>query len=283
MYDLPTQWHFKTIDFLQPSDCIYGIAYDSNQLTCEFYLTNFEKAWTEELGRQSISKRASDLGIDELTEEKLVLLLETLVRNIPEKVQFQVGSDIIAQLDLDFSWRFELKDQPPEMTIQFLSKFNFQQFMNNSYLQYKIRQLKSILNAKESYAKFLELNFKQTHGEELIKQYKRNNKGVIHLITDFDSKKWEAEVKVEYMKQRKLNPEDLVKRDIENAVATTWISYCEDKPKPKTNKLRSSQSMDTTASNTNKRSPIGMLISPAKRSHSKSPSPKESPKRKKLG
>lgn len=283
MYDLPTQWHFKTIDFLQPSDCIYGIAYDSNQLTCGFYLTNFEKVWMEELDRQSISKKASDLGIDELTDEKLILVLKTLVKNIPEKVQFQVSSGIIAQLDLDFSWRFELKDQPPEITIQFLSKFNFQQFTNNSYLQYEIHQLKSILDAKESYAKFLELNFKQTHGEELIKQYKRNHKGVIHFITDFDLKKWEAEVKVEYMKQRKLNSEDLVKRDIENAVATTWISYCEDKPKPKTNERRSSQSMDTTVSNTTRRGPIGMLINPAKRLPSKSPLPKESPKRKKLG
>lgn len=274
MYELPTQWHVTTINFVHPSDCIYGISYDPNQLTCGFYLTNFEKVWMEELEKLSLSRRAGDLGIDGLTDEKLILVLDTLVDCIPGKVQFKSGTGVVAHFDLDFSWRFNLLNQPPETSIKFLAKLNFQQFSNISYLRYEIDQLKCILEAKESFAKFLELNFKQTHGEQLIKQYKKNNKEVLHYITDFDQSHWENKIKEEYVKLRKENCENVAKFDLENAIATTWVS----KPKKESTPV-----VTTVMPKPSRRAPIGKLISPTKRSQSKSPSPRESPKKKKIG
>ncbi|KAI5970771.1 hypothetical protein CANMA_000190 [Candida margitis] len=168
-----------------------------------------------------------ELGIDGLTNDKLILMLEALVKNISHKITFQNCGDIIAQLDLDFSWSFELKKQEPEMSITFLCKLNCQQFVNNTYLQYEINQFKHVLDAKDSYVKFLELNFKQTHGEQLIRQYKKNNKEVLRFITTFDQKEWEQEVKAGFQKQRYQNQslEDVIRRDIEKAVATTWPDF----------------------------------------------------------
>ncbi|KAI5956041.1 hypothetical protein KGF57_003527 [Candida theae] len=270
MYDLPTQWHLRRIDSLQPSDCIYGLGYDSSQLTCGFYVTNFDKVWMEELDREDLSKRARELGIDGLTDEKLRLILDTLVKGIPNKVNFKQNSELVhAQVDLDFAWKFQLQGQPPETVIQFLSKLNFQQFSNISYLRYEIGQLKHVLEAKESYSRFLELNFKQAHGESLIKQYKKNNKEVIHLITNFNKQKWENEIKEEYLKSRQQDAKAANKLNLENAIACNFPAR--ESQLPSSNKSLA------------KRAPTSTPISPSKRSRTNSLSLKESPKRKKIG
>ncbi|CAK9685159.1 unnamed protein product [Candida parapsilosis] len=286
MYELPTQWHYKAIEFVQPCDCIYGIVYDCTQLTCGFYFSNFETVWMEELDKQSLSKKASDLGIDSLSDEKLVLVLDTLAKNIPQKITFVDGPSLIAQFNLDFTWKFELKKQQPEVTIEFLCKLNFQQFANTSYLSYEIEQLKSISEAKESYAKFLELNFKQTHGEQLIKQYKKNNKEVLHLIGDFDQKRWEKKVREDY-KRHRLQDLDSVKHDIEIAITTTWVANTKDKTpltKDKTPLTEDGSQLPVQKlPQPTKKAPIGMLVNPSKRSQSTNSSRNESPKRKKIG
>lgn len=228
MLVLPTEWITKSLPILGNNhQCIYGFI-SNVQIDCSygFYLTNFEHVWVQELDKQGITTAASSIGLEDLTDSTLIHLLNELKKDIRNNIQFeQKNGHIIAQADGQPQWKFSLLQQDHSRTIQFLAKLNYQQFANMSYLKFQVDNLKEIISVKDQYARFLATNFKQSHGMELIDNYKRNNRSESESIEKFNPHRWNKKCAIDYRHLRsskKISNEDELKKNISLAVEEPW-------------------------------------------------------------
>ncbi|KAI5949587.1 hypothetical protein KGF54_005464 [Candida jiufengensis] len=221
MLALPIKWIPVKLQFLEPEECIYGLNFDTEQITCGFYLTNFEQIWSCELTSKELFEKARELGLEGLNDNRLIDLFKTIDENIPQKLDFELEADqsITASVDFGLKWSFKLVVNDPQQSINFLTKLNFQNFANLSHLQYQNEKLKENLGVKDAYIRFLELNFKHSHGDDAMVKYKKNNNAVVNSIEKFDPVEWERRVNKEYAKERsKLPNKKNWRLDVENSI-----------------------------------------------------------------
>lgn len=227
MLILPTQWISKSIPFLEKQECIYGFIYNTlNSCSYGFYLTNFDHVWVQELDKEGIIKAANSIGLEDLKETDLIHLLHELKNDVHDNITFEQKDDnIIVQTSGQPQWKFSLIQQDDIRTIQFLAKLNYQQFATMNFLKYQIEDLKDIISVKDQYSRFLATNFKQSHGMELINNYKKINRSDLESIERFNPSRWEKKSSIDYRTLRsnnkKSNDEELNK-NITLAVENPW-------------------------------------------------------------
>ncbi|RCK66038.1 hypothetical protein Cantr_01713 [Candida viswanathii] len=228
MLVLPTQWVSRSLTFLGDSgQCIYGFIYDTVETcSCGFYLTNFHHVWVQELGKKGIKTAASSIGLEDLSDGDLVHLLRGLNEDVRSNITFErKDNHIIAATNGQPQWKFSLIKQDDARTVRFLAKLNYQQFANRNFLKYQIDNLKDIIAVKDQYARFLATNFKQSHGMELINNYKRINSSDLESIERFNALRWEEKSAIDYrsLRSRKRGSnEDELKKDISMGVEEPW-------------------------------------------------------------
>lgn len=232
MFPLPTNWATKSIPFIDPQICIYGFAHNQQDLSYGFYLSNFTNVWLQELLRDDLIQTAHKLGFEDASSRELTQLIKLLSEGVTheDKLSFvqQNQENITCELKLDeINWSFKLTRQKQDIMIEFLAKLNYQQFANHSYLLHLINHLENVILIKDTYIRFLVENFKQSHGLELINNYKRMNKTDIEAIEKFDIPRWEKRNAISYRKsqsshKKKPTQQELTKI-ISNAVnSTSW-------------------------------------------------------------
>ncbi|KGR05481.1 hypothetical protein MG3_05050 [Candida albicans P78048] len=196
----PTQWIAKSIPFLgQEKPCIYGFTYNSECYYYGLYLCNFENVWKQEVEKQKLVHIAKTIGIEDMSDDDLVELINDISRYIPEKMVFEQDDvNVRARTIGDIEWRFNLSRQNQEQTIEFLYKLNYQQFENICFMKFQVDSLKEIISVKDQYSRFLATNFKQSHGMDMINNYKKNNQSDIEFIERFSPKKWDKKVVSQY-------------------------------------------------------------------------------------
>ncbi|RCK65321.1 hypothetical protein Cantr_01207 [Candida viswanathii] len=190
------------------------------------YLTNFEHVWVQELDKQGFTTAADSVGFEDVSDADLVDLLKAISEDVVDNIEFgPQGDHIIAVTRAQITWKFSLVKQDASRTVLFLARLNYQQFANMSFLKYQVESLKDVISVKDQYARFLATNFKQSHGTELIDNYKRNNRSDLEAIEKFNALRWDKRSSIEYRKMRSkrrgLNDEEL-DRNIAVAVKEPW-------------------------------------------------------------
>ncbi|KAG7660602.1 uncharacterized protein J8A68_005868 [[Candida] subhashii] len=248
MFPLPTDWKSKSLSILSPSPtCIYGLTYNIPELSYGFYLTNFTNLWSQELTREELIKTASGFGFEDASMGDLVSLINITSKGVSqeESLSFRKSDDndelIECELKLDeINWVFKLQKSNQEELIQFLSRLNYQQFSNHSFLLHQIQDLKHVIGIKDTFIRFLVENFKQSHGLELINNYKRINRTDIESIERFNPERWERGNAISYKKSRssmkKKSNEDELINNIDTSIKGCWKfanSFYQDIPEDK--------------------------------------------------
>ncbi|CAK9442038.1 uncharacterized protein LODBEIA_P58240 [Lodderomyces beijingensis] len=199
MLEPPTRWFHRRINGMDPSECIFGLRYDPKILHCGFYFTNFEQVWVQELDRDELEGKAKRISIDDSGHATLLELLRSINKEIPHRLKFTISTEcIVVDVPIGLDWKFELEQLQPAETINFLTELTYQQFAHSSYLNYKLQGLKSVVGAKDSYIRFLTMNFKQSHGDQAMKKYRLNHDDEAEGIDQFESDKWENRMRKEY-------------------------------------------------------------------------------------
>ena len=65
--------------------CIYGFTYNSECYYYGLYLCNFENVWKQEVDKQKLVHIAKTIGIEDMSDDDLVELINDISRYIPEK------------------------------------------------------------------------------------------------------------------------------------------------------------------------------------------------------
>ena len=226
---LPIKWHRTSIKTKNSAKYIYGFWTDPKQCQCSLFLTNFETVWAYELDKQTLTQKAKDLGVDELSPSTLSELLQSMENNVVAEClsfTYNVALDVfIASMEIELHWAFELKKLNLQNTISFFTKLNFQHSNNSDFLMFQVKQLKTLIEAKDSYNRFLVMNFKQSHGDEQIKRYWFNHKEDVDAIKQYEDLEWETYISKAY-RERKMNmdksEEQLCNIAIDIVISPNW-------------------------------------------------------------
>lgn len=252
----PTQWIARSIPFLgQEKPCIYGFIHNSEYHYYGFYLCNFENVWKQEVDKQKLVDLARSIGIEDMSDVELGELVNDISRYIPEKMEFkQDGINVIAETVGDIQWVFNLSRQSQEQTIGFLYKLNYQQFENICFMKFQVDNLKEVISVKDQYSRFLATNFKQSHGMDMINNYKKNNRSDIEFIERFDERKWEKKIVFQYR-----NNKYGLKSNIETAIKT--VSKFANLSPVKLDPVEDTPSQSQSTQSTSMGSPIKLQVS----------------------
>ncbi|KAI3405146.2 hypothetical protein KGF56_002102 [Candida oxycetoniae] len=223
---LPIRWHSTSLNFIQPPKVIYGFHSEQKEPRSSLYLTNFKKVWAQVLNREEMIAKAKSLGIDEVNNKVLAELVNAIEPQMASRLSFdQKGPIILVKVDIGVNWTFDLQELSPTETIEFLAKLNYQQFANTCFLNFQICKLKSIIDVKDSYARFVATNFEQSHGNHLLKTYRKNNIGDAESIDTFDQSEWQEKATNEYRKKRldaKFSRNQILDKNIDVAISIPW-------------------------------------------------------------
>lgn len=207
MVELPLSWNRSRSEQLQPSNIIFGFIYDENDHTYGLYITNFKNVWSEVLTRNQLLQKAGSFGLERLTDSQVVDLLKSLksaindLKEIPlEGFDSKNGSMKLTIRIEELSWPFELLKRTDNESVQFLAALNFQQFSIQNSLNYKVADLQRIMKKKDYFIKFLSENFKSSHGDELIRKFRKNHHSDIESLDPFNEEKWKMNSDSRYLK-----------------------------------------------------------------------------------
>ncbi|KAK6198042.1 uncharacterized protein RJT21DRAFT_116088 [Scheffersomyces amazonensis] len=207
MITLPQKWTTSTVQGLQSSEVLIGLVPETEGY--RLYVTNFNGLWTDTT--ESVYEYATKLGYSVSLDYERKELVATIHKAIYSSKELKSGlicSYHNGQLDIhidhtDFKWKFYVHQQDSTQLAAFLAGLNYQQFANQQYLTYKLRQLQHSVQVKDLYIKFLSENFKLSHGSQLINKFKKNNKLDASDMAEFNSVEWDKYVNEQYLSQAK--------------------------------------------------------------------------------
>lgn len=210
MFDLPLTWNSATIQATDPQKVIYGYQCNLDKHYYYVYITDFKDVWLETLSRLEIIEKANAYGMEDLNDESLCYLLDTLKKGFDSEerntiLQFSFGSKetdpekpIHVKFNRDIDWEFSLSKQDSKTAFDIVSYINFQQFENHNYFKHKIDELEKMIEVKDHYIVYLTENYKALNGDELMKKYRKNNKMDVEYIHKYNKAYWSEKVQKSY-------------------------------------------------------------------------------------
>lgn len=192
MLSLPTQWHAS-------HGLFYGVAHANGAYTA--YITDFCHAWVEDCPENGVSERARAAGIDNVSRDQLLLLVDSLAaafapsEGIVGSLEVPETVSVTVELEGGVKWAFCLSRMAS--CEELLAHINYQQFANRGFWAHRVALLELLLAAKDRYNDYLLQNFKD-FSHDLAAKYKRTHRGATDAMEKYERSEWEARIKESY-------------------------------------------------------------------------------------
>lgn len=101
-----------------------------------------------------------------------------------------------------FKWVFLLKRKTSEKKAMFFARLSKHQMFNHALLVRQVAHLKTVVDIKDSYIKFLYENFRLSHGSEAVDKYGENHVEDKPYLLPFDEERWKRDFEDKIVREK---------------------------------------------------------------------------------